>query len=197
HAVGITEVIDPGSLIDTGSRYYERVAVPPTSRISPPSREIGIYKRLTPVGPDGTKAISPFEVLIQPVGENNELHRIGIDQSPRRSHGIAILIRIRTVGRRYGSASPDVFFRMCGSIGAAKIPAVGRFVRIELLLTERSERRHVVSEAAISTVSACATATVSARASVSSPEARKVVLIERLVRILWIGGGDSALSALC
>src|SRR5262245_15564714 len=133
-------------------------------------------------------------MLVQPVRENNELHRIGVDQSPRRSHGIAILIRIGAVGRRYGSASPDVLFRMCGSIGAAQIPAVGRLVRIEHLLTKRSERGHVVSETAISTVAARAASTVSSRTSVASPEAGKVVLIVRLVRILWIGSRDSALS---
>src|SRR5262249_3790225 len=79
YAVRITKVIDPGSFIDTGSRYDKRVAVPTTSRISPPSREIRIHKRLTSIGPDRMKAVAPIEMLIQPVRRNYALHRIAID----------------------------------------------------------------------------------------------------------------------
>src|SRR5205823_9985189 len=80
-AVRITEMIDPRSVVHTGSRNYKRIAVPAAGGISPPSRQVRIHERLAPIGPDRAKSISPFEVLVKPIGKGNELDGIGINQS--------------------------------------------------------------------------------------------------------------------
>src|SRR5438309_9105966 len=192
-AVRVTEVVDPGSFIDTGRRHNERVAIPVACRVSPPSRQIWIHERFTSIGPDGAKTIAPFEVLVNPVGQNDKFYGIGVDQRAAWAHWIAILIRICPIGRRDGPATPDVLFRMSGSFGTSQISAVRGFVGVKHFLAERRERRDIVAKPAVSAVAARAAATVSARTSVSGPEAREVVFVVRLVGILWISGHDPAL----
>src|SRR5881392_1402203 len=89
-------------------------------------------------------------MLVNPVGQNDELHRIGIDQSAARTHRIAILIWIGPIRGRDSPSAADVFLRMSGRIGASQIPSVGGLVRIEHFLAKRSEGRNIVTKPAIS-----------------------------------------------
>ena len=66
-------------LVPARDHHDERVAIPASSRISPPSWQIGIHERFASIGPDRAKAIAPFKVLVDPVGQNDELHRIGVN----------------------------------------------------------------------------------------------------------------------
>src|SRR2546426_1009675 len=110
-------------------------------------------------------------MLVNPVGQNDELQRIGIDQSAARTHRIAILIWIGPIRGRDGPATADVFRRMSGRIGASQIPSVGGLVRIEHFLAKRSEGRTIVPNPPISEIPARPAAAVSAWSSVSSPDA--------------------------
>src|SRR5262245_59477771 len=73
-AVWIAEVIHPGPFIDACGRDNECVAIPARGRVPPPSRQIRVHERLTSIGPDSAQAIAPFEVLVDPVRENNKFH---------------------------------------------------------------------------------------------------------------------------
>src|SRR2546427_11834107 len=64
-------------------------------------------------------------MLVNPVGQNDELQRIGIDQSAARTHRIAILITIGPIGGRDSPSTADVFLRMSGRIGTSQIPSEG------------------------------------------------------------------------
>src|SRR5213594_2203642 len=193
NAVRVTEVVDPGSFINAGRRDDERVAFPAACRVSPPSRQIGIHERFSSIRPDGAKTIAPFKVLINPVRQDDELYGIGVNQSAARAHRIAILIRIGAIRGRDGSATSKVLFGMSGGFRTSQIPAIGGLVGVEHFLPRRCERRNIVAEPTVYAVAAGAAATVSARTSVSGPEARKVALVVRLIGIFRISGHDAAL----
>src|SRR6266700_3451297 len=100
-------MIDPRALIVTGRFRYDRVALPAAHRISPPSGLVGIVGKLAAVGPDGTDAVTPHVMLIDPVREHDKFARVRIDQRARHAHGIAVLIGVGSIRRRDGSAPAD------------------------------------------------------------------------------------------
>src|SRR5947208_14955055 len=107
-------------------------------------------------------------MLVNPVGQNDELQRIGIDQSAARTHRIAILIRIGPIRGRDSPSAADVFLRMSGRIGASQIPSVRGLVRIEHFLAERSDGRNIVTKLAIAEIAARTATAVSGGSSASS-----------------------------
>src|SRR5207244_8248267 len=106
-------------------------------------------------------------MLVNPVGQSDELERIGIDQSAARTHRIAILIRIGPIRGRDSPSAADVFLGMSGRIGTSQIPSVGGLVRIEHFLAERREGRNIVTKPEISAITARTASTGSAWRSVS------------------------------
>ena len=185
-------MIHPGSLVHARCRDDESIPVPTAGRISPPSRLIGVHQRLTPIGPDGAHSISPLELLNDPIRQSDHFDWIGINQSARRPHGIAVLIRIAIVGRRDSAAASDRLLRMCGGVSASQEPAIGRVVRVEHLLAQRSQGRDVGAESAIAAVAACSTAAVSAGRAVARPDAGQIVFVVWLAVVSWIVRQDAA-----
>src|SRR5437763_8587781 len=141
NTVGIAEMIDPSPFVDASGCNYERVAVPTAGRVTPPSWLVRIHQRFAPVRPDRARSVAPLELLQDFVGQDVHFHRIGINESPRRTHGVAVLVGVGAVGWGNGAAAPAVFFRMCRGIGAAQISPIGCLVTIEHFLPERRERR--------------------------------------------------------
>src|ERR1700685_2057215 len=113
----ITKMIDPRSFVHAGCYDHKGVSVPFAGRISAPPRLVRILGEFASVGPYGAHSISPLELLKNLVREDIHLQWVGIDQRPRGSHGIAGLIRVRTVGGGDGPAPSDGFLPVRGRIG--------------------------------------------------------------------------------
>src|SRR5437773_3634149 len=160
-AVRISEMIDPCAFIVAGGIHHERISLPVAYGISPPSGLVRLVGELAAIRVDRTNAVAPHEVLVDSTFLDNELDRIRIDQRSRHAHRITVLIRICSVRRWNGSAPANMFFRMRGSVGSAEVAAVGWLVRIEHLLSQRREWRHVVAEAAIAAIRARSAPTIS------------------------------------
>src|SRR5207253_2447254 len=95
--------------------------------------------------------------------------------------GIAVLIRVGSIGGGNGSAPPDVFLGVGGGIGCAQGTAVGRLVGVKHFFSFRCKRRNVFPVSAVATVRACATACESFGAGAASPNSGEVMGIELLI----------------
>src|ERR1700719_2250620 len=99
HLVGmrIAEVVEPGARIETVRFNYQYVALPMRGRESPPSEKIRIVGKFSAVQPNGAQPVTPFEVLVDSIGQLNEPDGIGINQSACYAFWIAILVRVSSV----------------------------------------------------------------------------------------------------
>ena len=119
HLVGmrIAEMVDPGARIETVRFNYQYVALPMRGRESPPSEKIRIVGKFSAVQPDGAQPVTPLEMLVDSIGQLNELDGVGIDQGARYAFGIAILIRVSSVRVGNSTAPADGFFRCAAASG--------------------------------------------------------------------------------
>ncbi len=120
-------------------------------------------------------------MLIDPIRQHDELHRIGIQDRARHAHRIAGAVRVVAERGRLRPSPADVLLGMRGGIGAPLRAAVRRNVLVEGRLACRRELRELEAIAAIAAVAAAA---ASAKAvPVRRPDAGEVVRIERQVRV--------------
>src|SRR5260370_41092919 len=93
-------------------------------------------------------------MLNDAVGKHKKFNRVRENQSPRNSHGIAVLIRIGPVGGGDGAAAADVFLGVGARIGGAQVAAVGRLIGVEHLFSFRGPWGNVFSVSATAAVPA-------------------------------------------
>ena len=97
-------------------------------------------------------------MLIDPIGQHDELHRIGIQNRARHAHRIAGAVGVVAERRRLRPPPADVLLRMRLGVGAALRPAVRRDVLVERGLPCRRELGELEAVAAIAAVAAAAAA---------------------------------------
>src|SRR5205085_895047 len=111
-------------------------------------------RELATIHPDRSQTVAPLEVLVDPIGEDDELHRIGIEDGARHSHRVAGAVRVVAQRWRLRPPTPDVLFGMRFGVVAVPGASVRGNVLVERDLTSGRELRELEAVAAVAAIAA-------------------------------------------
>lgn len=154
-AVRVAKMIDPGRRFKPEGVDNECISVPAAYRISVPLQNVRVLWKLPAIHKNFPPFIRPFEVMDDPVLCLNEFKRrkVGRQDIACQTRRRAVAGGIVPNRRRHCSAAANVLLRMLCGLRTSQRPAIAGLVGLQQLLTFRSHRGNVITEAGISTLS--------------------------------------------
>src|SRR4029079_1315480 len=152
-------------------------------RVAPPPWHVDVVRgrELATIHPNRSETVAPFEVLGDPIGQDDELFGIRIEDRARNAHRVASAVTVVAERGRLGAASPDVLLWMRLRIVAVLGASVRGDVLVECVLPGRRELRELEAVAAVAAIAASPTAAEAV--GVRRPDACQILGVERLVGI--------------